>query len=1187
MTGDRRRERLRPIWAQPGSAPSRGDLVRARVLGGREALEATAALLGFQLELEEIAEKEESKEKPNKGKSTSSAKIPEPSALAESRPLPVSFWFPVYREYRDERTDEPEIEARPTIERRHLASDAEEPMPEAAPIVAWPRLWRALEDRLKTPRSRRAVDVAELVRRWSRGEWIRELPRRAGLAHARLAVYLDRSERLKPFWSDQVSVARELTRRLGRASIRWLPREALDEGAPRLAADERLLVLGDLGFYGPPELSRRWRRLGLAFQRSKSAPPVALIPCPRERWRQSVSRWFTALDWSAPGRIVPFVPGPTDEATAGAVEQVLRLASVARRLETGLVRDLRRLVPEADLGTEVDLRAHPAVRATQAIGIVLEEDQAKARRAEVLELPPKLQKRLAASLAKWHRNLAPETWAAEVADLLGMGVPQEVIEEAEVVRSIDLIERISNSVEAGEGPLALEAQAWFSRLTGWCSRSIWRDERYRGALTRAMVAIRDRDPQHPLPTGLTSDMLARKSPIRPLRRFGIWHEGQQLCVRSAGETGRGSLLAEIEAREPSLACDPETEEAREVDLDQARRRWEAPTSPFFLITDVEALELAPMTRPSWAREAGRDRFGLWASFEVEGVKQRLRWIPPGRFWMGSPESEEGRYSQEGPRHLVQLTEGFWLADTPCTQALWQAVTGKNPSRFQSPERPVERVSWTDCQEFFQGLNRRISTLEAKLPTEAQWEYACRAGSDRATWCGKVEILGLNNAPDLDPIAWYGGNSGVGFELENGEDISSFRERQYSEARAGTHPVAQKMPNSWGLHDMLGNVFEWCADNWSDNYDSVETVDPKGAEGGSLRVIRGGSWISHARLVRAAYRSGYGPGYRDYSLGFRLARGPEGGGAQESRSGTARARGGTTPRRKSHRTGAIRPFWSSQFRQDPFGRWAAFELEGVEQRFRWIPPGRFWMGSPGTEVGRWGDEGPRREVQLTRGYWLAETPCTQALWEVVMGSNPSYFKSPMRPVEMVSWEECVEFLTKLKEIHSQLEFRLPTEAEWENACRAGIETATWLGDLEIRGERNAPLVDSIAWYGGNSGVDFDLENGYDTSGWNEQQFPNDRAGTHPVAQKDPNPWGLYDMLGNVEEWCSDYWQGSYEGAEVVDPAGPEEGSRRVIRGGSWRSYARHVRAAFRDGFEPGSRVDSLGFRLARGPGSGAQ
>ena len=240
--------------------------------------------------------------------------------------------------------------------------------------------------------------------------------------------------------------------------------------------------------------------------------------------------------------------------------------------------------------------------------------------------------------------------------------------------------------------------------------------------------------------------------------------------------------------------------------------------------------------------------------------------------MGSPESEAGRFDDEGPRHLVELSEGFWLADTPCTQELWQEVTGENPSRFRSPRRPVEQVSWDDCQRFLATLSSRQPGLELRLPTEAQWERACRAGTSTATWLGDLEILGANNAPLLDEIAWYGGNSGVDFDLDDGEDSSGWEEKQYPHTLAGTREVKRKRPNPWGLYDMLGNVWEWCSDDWADRYPEGPRVDPEGPEEGAERVIRGGSWNDHARGVRAAYRYWSHPGVRIHYLGFRLSRG---------------------------------------------------------------------------------------------------------------------------------------------------------------------------------------------------------------------------------------------------------------------------------------------------------------------------
>jgi len=273
-------------------------------------------------------------------------------------------------------------------------------------------------------------------------------------------------------------------------------------------------------------------------------------------------------------------------------------------------------------------------------------------------------------------------------------------------------------------------------------------------------------------------------------------------------------------------------------------------------------------------------------------------------------------------------------------------------------------------------------------------------------------------------------------------------------------------------------------------------------------------------------------------------------------------------------------WMKEEGEDRFGRFGSFEVRGVVHRMRWIPPGMFVMGSPQSEAGRFNDEGPQHQLTLTRGYWLGETPCTQALWRAVMGTNPSRFQSPDRPVEQVSWGDCQAFLEKLGGLAAGLPPRLPAEAEWEYACRAGTTHATWAGGLDIQGQRNAPALDAIAWYGGNSGVGFELHNGAASSDWPEKQYPHMKVGTRSVGKKAANPFGLYDMLGNVWEWCED-GQRAYTAASVTDPRGPTDaGSGRVIRGGSWRDYARDVRAASRRADRPGGRSDDLGFRLCR-------
>ena len=213
-------------------------------------------------------------------------------------------------------------------------------------------------------------------------------------------------------------------------------------------------------------------------------------------------------------------------------------------------------------------------------------------------------------------------------------------------------------------------------------------------------------------------------------------------------------------------------------------------------------------------------------------------IPAGKFMMGSPTSETGRYSGE-TQHEVAISKSFELLTTPVTQALWSAVMGSNPSHFKGPDRPVENVSWNDAQEFIAKLNKMVGTTFYRLPTEAEWEYACRAGTKEARY------------GELDEIAWNEKNSG-------GE----------------THPVGQKKPNAWGLYDMIGNVEEWCQD-WHGSYPSGSVTDPTGPMSGPSRVNRGGSWNHGAECCRSAGRPddvswGFA-NFRCEFLGFRLAR----------------------------------------------------------------------------------------------------------------------------------------------------------------------------------------------------------------------------------------------------------------------------------------------------------------------------
>jgi formylglycine-generating enzyme required for sulfatase activity len=295
------------------------------------------------------------------------------------------------------------------------------------------------------------------------------------------------------------------------------------------------------------------------------------------------------------------------------------------------------------------------------------------------------------------------------------------------------------------------------------------------------------------------------------------------------------------------------------------------------------LQLDHQRRADWQHALGCDRYGVFCEVQVKTMRLRFRNIPPGTYLQGSPENIG--FGREHPQHPVTLTQGLWLAETPCTQALWQAVMGKNPSHFKdgadAPRRPVENVSWDDVTVFLKQLQPLLPYgCEAVLPTESQWEYACRAGTQTEYWWG--------DEPDDAHANW-------------------------NEQHNDTTPVDRYPPNPWGLHDMHGNVWEWCADDQRD-YAAEPARDPEGPDAGDFRVVRGGSWFDLPDFARAAYRDWgrRGFAFRDRGRGFRFALrspgGPEAlpGGLGASRRGGAaggRTDGADAPAAEPPRRGA--------------------------------------------------------------------------------------------------------------------------------------------------------------------------------------------------------------------------------------------------------------------------------------------
>ena len=226
------------------------------------------------------------------------------------------------------------------------------------------------------------------------------------------------------------------------------------------------------------------------------------------------------------------------------------------------------------------------------------------------------------------------------------------------------------------------------------------------------------------------------------------------------------------------------------------------------------------------------------TFTVKGVTFTMVAVEGGTFMMGAT-SEQGSDAHYGAKPVHQVTlSSYYIGQTEVTQALWKAVMGKNPSRFKGDNKPVEQVSWDDCQEFVIKLNQ-LTGKRFRLPTEAEWEYACRGGK-------KSRGYKYSGSNTIDDVAWYTSNS-----------------------KRKTHPVATKSPNELGIYDMSGNVYEWCQD-WYCDYSSAAQTNPTGASSGSYRVFRGGSWNYSAKYCRSSIRFINTPGYRKFNLGLRLA-----------------------------------------------------------------------------------------------------------------------------------------------------------------------------------------------------------------------------------------------------------------------------------------------------------------------------
>ena len=627
-------------------------------------------------------------------------------------------------------------------------------------------------------------------------------------------------------------------------------------------------------------------------------------------------------------------------------------------------------------------------------------------------------------------------------------------------------------------------------------------------------------------------------------------------------------------------------------------------------------------------EAAQKHQAAWAKFlklpveYTNSLGMKFILIPPGEFLMGSTPAEveaalkdvgENSHWQEcikseAPQHKVILTQPIYFGVHEVTQGQYEKLMGNNPSKFASTgvgkdavvgmdttSHPVETVSWNDAAEFCAKLSQQeklkpfyfragetVTPLDGtgyRLPAEAEWEFACRAGTSTKYWIGDKD-------EDLVQTDWFRTNSGD-----------------------RPHAVGELKGNPFGLYDIHGNLKKWVQDSWEPTYygqfQGKPAMNPNGpSSAGSRRVIRGCDFGFDASSCRASHRYAYPPSDRHGHVGFRVSLVVDAVKAAigEGTTKPGIATSGWPGWPADAPPPAIAPF-NAEAAQKHQAAWAKSLKLPVEytnslgMKFILIPPGEFTMGSTPAEIEEaqivdpndkdWQEyiksEAPQHKVIRTQPIYLGVHEVTQADYEKVMGKNPSHFAAmgpgkdqvagmdtTSHPVETVSWNDAAEFCAKLSQQEKLKPFylragetitpldgsgyRLPTEAEWECACRAGTSTKYWTGD------KDEELV-RAGWFSTNSG-----------------------GRTHAVEELKVNPFGLYDIHGNVWEWVQDWWEptyyGQFQGKPSLDPNGPSPaGSQRVLRGGDWYRAASCCRASGRLASAPAHCHSRIGFRVS--------
>jgi len=601
---------------------------------------------------------------------------------------------------------------------------------------------------------------------------------------------------------------------------------------------------------------------------------------------------------------------------------------------------------------------------------------------------------------------------------------------------------------------------------------------------------------------------------------------------------------------------------------------------------------------------------------TNSVGAKMILIPPGEFLMGSSDEQVAAAlkvaekdaasafavdyirNAERPRHRVVITKPLLMGATEVTVGEFRkfieeskyvteaeqygfgnsasmTLDDKVPaidrgrswratgSAAVSDNSPVTQVSWNDAAAFCKWLSER-ERGEYRLPIEAEWEYACRAGTTTQFSFGDEDQL-------LDKYAWYLMNTG-------------------DESR----PVGRKLPNAFGLFDMHGNLSECCQDFYDSKwYEKTSPDDPRGPAAGFSCVIRGGSWPHAASTCRSAFRNAIPQSYRSNNDGFRVVR--ELNVPATTASVTPPLPPGVAPKRIATTVGPQPPLTKAPFdakqartHQEAWAKHLGVSVEytsSIGMKFVLIPPGEFTMGSTDEQIeaalksaeAMKADQGtkdrirkterPQHKVVISKPFLMSATEVTIGQYKKFSATgfvteaekaavndpkvqtylNPGYSVTDDSPAASLTWNDAVAYCQWLSTQEKKV-VRLPTEAEWEYACRAGTTTQFSFGEDE------SELV-KYAWYSKNAG-----------------------GRSHPVGTLLPNPFGLYDMHGLLFEWCGDWYDETwYEKSPSKDSGGPSDGTSRVLRGGRWGTDSIDCRSNYRHSLAPSSRYNGNGFR----------